>query len=80
MKQFITLSVAFLLSLNVYAADRGPKWLEKAVFYQIYPSSYPCVPFIYYGDEIGMISQRGLPSKEGSNERSGEALSAGVSA
>ena len=31
----------------------------------------PCIPFIYYGDEIGMISQRDLPSKEGSNERSG---------
>lgn len=25
----------------------------------------PCVPFIYYGDEIGMRSQRNLTSKEG---------------
>ena len=33
--------------------------------------SMPGVPFIYYGDEIGMKYQVGLPSKEGSNERSG---------
>ena len=32
--------------------------------------SMPGVPFIYYGDEIGMKYQVGLPSKEGSNERS----------
>lgn len=32
----------------------------------------PGIPFIYYGDEIGMLQQFGLPSKEGSNERSGE--------
>lgn len=31
----------------------------------------PGVPFIYYGDEIGMKYQRGLPNKEGSNERAG---------
>ncbi|MCI1779950.1 MAG: alpha-amylase family glycosyl hydrolase [Bacteroidales bacterium] len=31
----------------------------------------PGVPFIYYGDEIGMKYQTGLPSKEGSNHRSG---------
>lgn len=31
----------------------------------------PGVPFIYYGDEIGMKYEVGLPSKEGSNERAG---------
>ena len=31
----------------------------------------PGVPFIYYGDEIGMKYQMNLPTKEGSNERAG---------
>lgn len=31
----------------------------------------PGVPFIYYGDEIGMKYEVGLPSKEGSNQRAG---------
>ena len=31
----------------------------------------PGIPFIYYGDEIGMKYQMDLPNKEGSNERSG---------
>lgn len=31
----------------------------------------PGVPFIYYGDEIAMKYQPGLPSKEGSNDRAG---------
>ena len=31
----------------------------------------PGVPLIYYGDEIGMRYQEGLPSKEGSNDRGG---------
>ncbi len=30
----------------------------------------PGIPFIYYGDEIGMKYQMNLPNKEGSNERS----------
>jgi len=33
--------------------------------------SMPGVPFIYYGDEIGMKYEMDLPSKEGSNERAG---------
>ena len=31
----------------------------------------PCVPFLYYGDEIGMRSVPGLPSKEGGYNRTG---------
>ena len=31
----------------------------------------PGIPFLYYGDEIGMKYQVGLPSKEGSRERAG---------
>lgn len=31
----------------------------------------PGVPFIYYGDEIGMKYEMDLPSKEGSNDRAG---------
>lgn len=31
----------------------------------------PGIPFIYYGDEIGMKYQMNLPSKEGSNDRAG---------
>jgi len=31
----------------------------------------PCVPFVYYGDEIGMKYQRNLPSKEGGFDRTG---------
>ena len=33
--------------------------------------TWPVVPFIYYGDEIGMRFLRGLPSIEGGYERSG---------
>ena len=35
----------------------GPKWLETAVFYQIYPQSY----FYSYGDGIGDL--RGITAK-----------------
>jgi maltose alpha-D-glucosyltransferase/alpha-amylase len=31
----------------------------------------PGVPFLYYGDEIGLRSQSGLPTKEGGYERTG---------
>ena len=33
--------------------------------------TWPGVPFIYYGDEIGMSYIRGLPSKEGGFDRTG---------
>ncbi|HOF09157.1 MAG TPA: alpha-glucosidase C-terminal domain-containing protein, partial [Opitutaceae bacterium] len=31
----------------------------------------PCVPFLYYGDELGMRALDGLPSKEGGYGRTG---------
>ena len=45
-----------------------PEQLKVAMTFFL---TMPGVPFIYYGDEIGMKYQEGLPSKEGSNERAG---------
>ena len=55
MKKFITLLFTFLLPLNVCARACGPKWLEKAVFYQIYPSSYMDTDGNGIGDLRGII-------------------------
>ena len=55
MKKFITLLFTFLLLLNVCARACGPKWLEKAVFYQIYPSSYMDTDGNGIGDLRGII-------------------------
>jgi maltose alpha-D-glucosyltransferase/alpha-amylase len=33
--------------------------------------TWPCLPFVYYGDEIGMRFIDGLPSKEGGYDRTG---------
>jgi maltose alpha-D-glucosyltransferase/alpha-amylase len=33
--------------------------------------TWPCLPFVYYGDEIGMRWIAGLPSKEGGYDRTG---------
>jgi maltose alpha-D-glucosyltransferase/alpha-amylase len=33
--------------------------------------TWPCLPFVYYGDEIGMRFVEGLPSKEGGYDRTG---------
>lgn len=45
-----------------------PEQLKVAMTFFL---TMPGVPFIYYGDEIGMKFEEGLPSKEGSNERAG---------
>ena len=45
-----------------------PEQLKVAMTFFL---TLPGVPFIYYGDEIGMKYQENLPSKEGSNERAG---------
>ena len=55
MKKLIVLLFTSLLSLNVCARDCGPKWLEKAVFYQIYPSSYMDTDGNGIGDLRGII-------------------------
>jgi glycosidase len=47
---------------------RTPRDLELAFMFLL---TMPGVPFIYYGDEIGMRSQEGLPSKEGGYGRTG---------
>lgn len=33
--------------------------------------TFPCVPFVYYGDEIGMPYIKGLPTKDGGYNRTG---------
>ena len=47
---------------------RTPRDLELAFLFLL---TMPGVPFIYYGDEIGMRSLDGLPSKEGGYGRTG---------
>jgi maltose alpha-D-glucosyltransferase/alpha-amylase len=50
------------------AQGRSPADLELIYLFLM---SMPGVPFIYYGDEIGMQSIEGLPSKEGAYNRTG---------
>ena len=45
-----------------------PEQLKVAMTFFL---TMPGIPFIYYGDEIGMKYQEDLPSKEGSNKRGG---------
>ena len=45
-----------------------PEQLKVAMTFFL---TMPGVPFIYYGDEIGMKYQMDLPNKEGSNNRAG---------
>lgn len=52
-----------------HVADRHT--MEQLKVAMTFFLTMPGVPFIYYGDEIGMKYQVGLPSKEGSNNRSG---------
>lgn len=47
---------------------RGPQDLAVAYAFLL---TMPGVPFIYYGDEIGLHSQANLPTKEGGYERTG---------
>jgi glycosidase len=47
---------------------RGPRDLELAFLFLL---TMPGVPFIYYGDEIGMCALDGLVSKEGGYNRTG---------
>lgn len=48
--------------------DRTPEELKCALLFLM---MLPGIPFIYYGDEIGMRYMAGLPSKEGGYERTG---------
>jgi glycosidase len=50
------------------AEGREPDDLELAFLFLL---TMPGVPFIYYGDEIGMRTVSGLPSKEGGYSRTG---------
>ena len=50
------------------AEDRTPAEYRCALLFLL---TLPGVPFIYYGDEIGMRHAHGLPSKEGGYERTG---------
>jgi len=54
--------------------DAGPRLgtgrsLEETKLAFLFLLSMPGTPFIYYGDEIGMRSVEGLPSKEGGYQR-----------
>ena len=40
LRKIITVASSVVLSFTVHAQNKGPQWLENAVFYQIYPSSY----------------------------------------
>jgi maltose alpha-D-glucosyltransferase/alpha-amylase len=50
------------------AEDRSPDELKCALLFLL---MLPGIPFIYYGDEIGMRYIHGLASKEGGYERTG---------
>ncbi len=47
---------------------RSPGEILQALLFTM---TMPGVPFLYYGDEIGMRTLRGLPGKEGSFDRTG---------
>ncbi len=51
------------------ASDERTEKDLKVIFTMLL--TWPGVPFIYYGDEIGMRYLKGLPSKEGGYERTG---------
>ena len=49
-----------------YSIDRSPEELKVILSFIL---TLPCVPTIYYGDEIGMHLLKALPSKEGAYHR-----------
>ena len=49
--------IVLLVALSATAATKGPDWLKKAVFYQIYPSSYKDSNGDGIGDIPGIISK-----------------------
>jgi maltose alpha-D-glucosyltransferase/alpha-amylase len=51
-----------------YGTRNTPEQLKVAITFVL---TMPGVPFVYYGDELGMKYIMNLPSKEGSNERAG---------
>lgn len=57
MKKLLLSSLAFLAALTMFAQPKGPAWLQDAVFYQIYPSSY----MDSNGDGIGDL--KGIESR-----------------
>jgi glycosidase len=50
--------------------SKGRTASDMALFY-LFLLTMPGTPFIYYGDEIGMRTVEGLPSKEGGYQRTG---------
>ena len=68
-KGYITMPTANHDFQRLCAGKRDtPDQLKVAMTFFL---TMPGVPFIYYGDEIGMKFQVGLPDKEGSRDRAG---------
>ena len=57
LRKIITVASSVVLSFTVHAQNKGPQWLENAVFYQIYPSSYMDSDGNGYGDLPGITSK-----------------------